>query len=160
MRLTRQLISKITPVSKTHDTPPSPARIAQPKAERSLLDLIAALRTPGVTGESIAKSIASRSANLDTLGAKDIGDELNAIASTLYDLYIAFDSLAYEYECARYDTFDAAAGASAGATVPLPDCEALPPAVNEQIKRKVERDNATPHTILGPGGDFVKPLYA
>ena len=162
MRLTRQLIRKLTPVSKTHDTPSSPTRIAQAKAERSLIDLVTALRTPGVTAESIARNIAIRSANLDTLGAKDIGKELNAIDSTLHSLYLVFDELAYAYDCKHFEVQEAAAGASSGEGIPQrpSDCATLPPAVNEQIKRKVDHDARTPHTILGSGGDFTREYWA
>ena len=42
--ITRQTLRKLTPIARTHDTPPSTTRIAQAKAERSLIDLVAACR--------------------------------------------------------------------------------------------------------------------
>ena len=194
-RLTRQSIRKTIPVAQTHDTPTSPIRIAQAKAERSLLDLIAACNVPGVDPGLIVNSIASRSARMDERGTRDIGDELSSISAILSDLIEPLDRMAYAIQMKQGEICDAAAGASTGGAIPQrpSDCATLPPAVIKQIDRSVKRDalrtgfniqsirgsanfleasekadrlmadhdaQHPPHTILGPGGEFTKKLYA
>lgn len=140
--ITRQTIRKVIPVARIHDTPPSPTRIAQAKAERSLLDLVAACNVPGVDIEAIVNNIASRSARLDERGSRNIGDEIDTIGSVLESIVNRTDRFNTHYITAKYtlEENDAAAGASSE-IVPRPwNCAALPPAVIEQIERSVNRD--------------------
>ena len=171
-RLTRKTARSQPSRPAFHDNPPpTSARISQAIAERALLDLMKHCRRPGVDIKSIIEGIAIRSAQADRVGSEDVGAELSRIGDMLSSVAAEANDLWDGYEIKRCEIVDACdahrgtgAGSSTGGGIPQPpsDCEALPPAVVEQIERKVAHDQGIglPHTILGPGGDFDKPLYA